>query len=208
MKSFQNAIGVLTYTEYLTKFKNWVENLQSSHPDASAALVEFTRLNWVRTIRLEKTMRLDESLIQKAKRLTQKYSWLVITEAWCGDSAQNLPFIASLAKQVSENIDLYIVLRDENKDLMDSYLTNGARAIPKLIIINEVLNEEITQWGPRPSIAQKMVLEWKKEPGGRTWNDLEKELHTWYAKDKGMSIQQELDRVLDVLIEKEMVLLN
>ena len=59
--------------------------------------------------------------------------WLVLTEAWCGDAAQSLPIINKMA-EVSDNITLRLILRDENLDVMDQFLQNGrSRSIPKLI---------------------------------------------------------------------------
>ena len=125
---------------------------------------------------------------------------MVLTEAWCGDSAQNLPVIAEIAKLNPEKIKLYIVLRDENPELMDKYLTNGARAIPKLIAVNETLDKETFIWGPRPVPAQQLLLNWKNNPADKTWDDFEKELHGWYAKDKTQTIQSEFLDLLNGLI--------
>ena len=58
--------------------------------------------------------------------------WLIITEGWCGDAAQCIPTIEKIAAE-SKNIETHYVLRDENLDLIDEYLTNNARSIPKLI---------------------------------------------------------------------------
>lgn len=92
-------------------------------------------------------------------------------------------------------IQLFILLREENPELMNNYLTNGARAIPKLIAVNETLGTEAFVWGPRPALAQDMLYQWKKNPAGKSWNDFEKDLHAWYAKDKAVSIQAEFLRL-------------
>ena len=44
-----------------------------------------------------------------------------------------------MAKESGENIELKIVLRDENEELMNEFLTNGSRSIPKLIVLDENL---------------------------------------------------------------------
>lgn len=203
MRSFPNALGLQLYSDYLRSFQHWAENSLSSMTDAPPAIVEFTRLNWVRTQRLHKTIVLADDLITKIQSLQHQYSWLVLTEAWCGDSAQNLPYIAELMKEAPAEQSLHILLRDQNRDLMNQYLTNGSRAIPKLVVIDETTRQEVLVWGPRPQPAQEIVLEWKKDPRGRSWDQLEKELHTWYAKDKGQTIQKELEEILDQLKAQE-----
>lgn len=205
MYNFQNAIGMLTYEQYMEKFKYWAENSLSSKKDASSEIIEFTRLNWARTMRLQKSIDVDSLLVEKVKKLQHKYSWLVITEAWCGDSAQNLPYIAAIAKMVPETVDLYILLRDQNLEVMDAFLTNGARAIPKLVIVDEMLKREVYQWGPRPAQAQHIVLQWKKNPGTISWSDMERQLHTWYTKNKGRDLQIEFNEILNKLIKEEVV---
>ncbi len=83
---------------------------------------------------------------------------------------------------------------------MDKYLTNGARAIPKLIAVNETMNKETFVWGPRPFPAQELLRNWKNNPAGKSWGEFEKELHSWYAKDKTQTIQSEFLDLLNGLI--------
>jgi hypothetical protein len=158
--------------------------------------VEYTKLNRARSQRIQKTISLNPELEKAAGAIQHTYSWIVLTEAWCGDSAQNLPVIAEIARLNPDKIKLYILLRDENPELIDHYLTNGARAIPKLIATDETLGAEAFVWGPRPEPAQQLLLNWKKNPGDKSWDDFEKELHSWYAKDKAQAIQSEFIHLL------------
>jgi hypothetical protein len=196
MATLETELGLYTYESYLKAFKHWVENLQSSTPNASEALVKFTRLNWARTQRLQKTISLDPELKKAVEKIQHTYTWIVLTEAWCGDSAQNLPVIAEIARLNPEKIKLYILLRDENPELMDKYLTNGARAIPKLLAVDETLAKEAFVWGPRPAPAQELLKNWKKGPASKSWEAFEEELHTWYAKDKTKALQSEFIHLL------------
>lgn len=84
-----------------------------------------------------------------------------------------------------------ILLRDDNPEAMNRYLTNGGRSIPKLITIDTDGNELFT-WGPRPQPAQQIIIAWKQNPEAITHEDAEKELHLWYAKDKGKTLQHEI----------------
>ena len=192
-----NALDLFTYESYLENFAGWVENKETSSKITTDALVEFTKLNLARTQRIHKTIAINPELKVLVEGLQHHYTWVVITEAWCGDSAQNLPVIAEIAKLNPEKIKLHILLRDENLKLMDQYLTNGARAIPKLFAVNDTLGTDAFVWGPRPASAQELLIAWKKNPEGKFWDDFEKELHGWYAKDKGQSLQQEFFQLLN-----------
>ncbi len=194
-----HQIGLYTYEEYLTAFKNWGEKGESSSSRQSHNLSHYTKLNLARTLRLHKTLHLQENLKAAIGSLKKNYGWLVITEAWCGDSAQNLPYIAEMARLNPAKIDLRIVLRDRNTDLMDRYLTDGARAIPKLVVTDDDTGKEIFTWGPRPAPAQALLKDWKANPGGRDWDAFEEELHGWYAKDRGDTLQSEFTKLLKTM---------
>jgi hypothetical protein len=129
-----------------------------------------------------------------AKNKGPAETWLVITEAWCGDAAHNLPFMAKMA-DLMQQVSLRIVLRDENLELMDLFLTNGARSIPKLIRLDENL-EVIGTWGPRPATLQAMVMENKKSQA-YTYAEFSEVVQTWYNKNKGQEIEQEFIALLE-----------
>ena len=85
---------------------------------------------------MDKTLTVHEDVSEKISSIKSKLIWLVLSEGWCGDAAQLLPVINKKA-ELSENIKLKVLLRDENEELMNQFLTNGGKAIPKLIIIEE-----------------------------------------------------------------------
>jgi hypothetical protein len=180
-----------SYIEYLELIETLVNDGLTSGPKQSEALSQFTALNLKRMQRLNKTMQTEPDVERALSELEKPQHWKVITEAWCGDSAQNIPAIAHIAAKSNGKIELAMVLRDENLDLMDRFLTNGGRSIPKLIAFDSDGNELFT-WGPRPEEAQKLFRVWKVNQSDMTWEEFEKELHTWYAKDRTQSIQQEL----------------
>lgn len=199
MTTLLNLVGLYTYESYLNQFNQWVHQGQTSSKDTSSALVEFTKLNWARTQRLQKTILLSPGIKKALEKIDHFYTWIVITEAWCGDSAQIIPVIAEIAKLNPEKIKLYIVLRDENPELMSKYLTEGARAIPKLIVLDDTLGKEVFTCGPRPKPAQEILKELRRNPAGKSWEDFEKDLHSWYAKDKTNAIQSEFSEILQRL---------
>lgn len=199
MPTLLKGLGLYTYESYLKEFEKWVQNGATSSASPSPALVEYTKLNWARTQRIHKTILLNPELIKAVERIQHNYTWIVLTEAWCGDSAQNLPIIAEIANINPAKIKLFILLRDGNPELMNKYLTNGARAIPKLVAVNETLSKEAFVWGPRPAPAQELFKNWKMNPAGKSWDNFEKDLHSWYAKDKSATLQAEFLEVFNRL---------
>lgn len=178
-----------SYDAFLALVDELVAEGKTSGPEQTELRIGFTKLNQQRMQRINKTFTVSDDAAAKLKEATPQI-WWVITEAWCGDSAQNLPVIAKLAEASDGRIELRILLRDEHLDIMDQYLTNGGRSIPKLIAMER--EKELFQWGPRPVPAQQILLDWKAFPNGRTHDDFEVELHTWYARNKGQSTQREL----------------
>ena len=143
--------------------------------------------------RLDKTIELSQAFETQIKAITEKQSWLVLTEGWCGDAAQIIPVLAKAAA-LNSNIDLTFLLRDENPGLMEQYLYKGrSKSIPKLIVVNEDA-EELFNWGPRPAVAQELFESMKAE--GASYDLIKEKIHGWYAKDKTLSIQKELAGLL------------
>jgi hypothetical protein len=192
-----------SFEAFLNEIEMIVEaDFKMQHPLVKASsLNEFTKLNLTRMKRIYKTLKVENSLQVCIKNITIPQTWYVITEAWCGDSAQSLPAIARLA-ELNGNVDLCIILRDYNPDIMQKFLTNGSASIPKLFALDQLGNELFT-WGPRPLEAQTILLNWKANPDGRTWVQFETELHSWYAKDKTQSLQNEFYEILKNLYTTE-----
>ena len=157
---------------------------------------EYYLLNWQRSKRNEKTFHLDDTLAAQLKTIEKPLTWLVITEAWCGDSAQSLAGLHHIAEASNGKIRLKIFYRDEDTTLIDAFLTNGGRSIPKLIQLDEHLHVTGT-WGPRPKAAQELVVRLKSDPA--TAATYSEGLHKWYADDKMRSLQAEITDLLQVL---------
>lgn len=180
----------MTYESYHQLIKNLLEENKTTGPDQSGKMINYTRLNFQRMKRVYKITQLDSELAEAVQKLNRKLTWLVLTEAWCGDAAQNIPVLAKIAEE-SENIDLQLILRDEHLDIMDNYLTNGGRSIPKLICLDQDTFEELGTWGPRPEPFQKMVLHYKENPI-EDYESFTENLHKKYNEDKAQTIQSEL----------------
>lgn len=186
----------MDYAQYNLLFKQLVDEGRSTG-EHDQMKVDYTKLNFSRTKRLDKTAKIGEEQAEIFKNISSKQTWLVISEPWCGDAAQSLPYINKIA-ELSDNIDLKIVLRDENLELMDQFLTNGSRSIPVVIMLDENL-EVIQQWGPRSKAATEVVTTYKEEHG--VIDDAFKELiQVWYNNDKGVSIVNDLAEMLEVSV--------
>lgn len=183
----------VSYQEYRTKVSKLIREGKSTGNEQSADLLHYSELNEVRMNRLEKTLKIDAEVLENLQKLKSKQTWLVISEGWCGDAAQILPIIKLMA-EASENIDLKIVFRDENDNLINQYLTNGSRSIPKLIILDENL-EIINHWGPRPEAAKNLILDYKAQHG-IVDEPAKIALQKWYLDDKGISTMKEIISIL------------
>jgi hypothetical protein len=166
----------------------------------SEELVHYTLLNETRMNRLDKKIVVPESNIQKLLDLRKQYVWLVISEGWCGDAAQLLPVFNKLA-MITPHIDMKIVFRDENPNLMSQYLTNGAKSVPKLVVIDKKSQEELGHWGPRPKGAADLVKSYKSQYG-KIDDTLKTELQLWYLHDKGISTQEEIVNLMRDIASK------
>lgn len=188
--SFKKAIS---YSTYRTLVKGLLAEGKSTGKNQSEELTNYSMLNDKRMDRLDKTMKLTTETQDSLNILNGNFTLLVISEGWCGDAAQIIPVLNKIAEN-SSKIDLKIVLRDENDELINQYLTNGNKAIPKVIIVNQN-NTAINSWGPRPAIATQMVIDYKNTHGILD-AEFKKNLQIWYNKDKGSNTQKDILAVL------------
>jgi hypothetical protein len=190
-ESLQKSIS---YQEYRTLVANLVEKDATTGEEQTEALAEYTRLNDRRMKRWDKTIKVPEAIKDNVETLQRKQTWLVLTESWCGDAAHVMPVINKLA-ELSDNIDYKVVMRDENETLMNAFLTNGGKSIPKLILIDDASGAIINSFGPRPSGATQLVNDYKTEHGSLT-PEFKEDLQRWYNKDKGQNVLTDLVALL------------
>lgn len=191
MKEYlEKAIG---YPEYKGLIERLVAEGKTTGPKQSEALANFTRLNLARMERIEKTIGLNDQTLSAVHAVERGQIWLVITEAWCGDAAQNVPTIEKIAAE-SDIIQTRYILRDENLELIDRFLTLGARSIPKLIALDVESLDVLWTWGARPKAAQELFFKLKEQ--GIEKPEIMEELQRWYNEDKGRSIQAEFVELL------------
>ena len=184
-----------TYEEYRNLIESKRAAGETTGPNNSEAMLYYTDLNIGRMNKWDKRFELQGESKEYLQNFDRKELWLVISEGWCGDAAHALPVMNKIASG-SENIELRIVLRDENLVLMDRYLTNGGRGIPKLIRLDAETHEEMGTWGPRPEEAQKLFTTAKTN--GQEKSEINKQLQIWYARNRGAAIEKELMSAIEI----------
>ncbi|MEM1119004.1 MAG: thioredoxin family protein [Bacteroidota bacterium] len=186
------------YQAYRQLIDDLFAQQKTTGTDHSESMLKYTKLNLARMNRLDRKSRLTEATISRLQSINRSLTWLVITEGWCGDAAQIVPVLHHMALE-SDHITLRFILRDQNLNIMDAFLTNNARSIPKVIVLDSETLEVLGSWGPRPAEVQQMVMDAKA--AGLKTEDLAlrkqisvnaaEQLHLWYARDKTKAIQTE-----------------
>lgn len=184
----------IDYQTYVNLIDHLVSTNSTSGLDKTQALADYTKLNARRLKRWDKTLKISDETKQKVLAFDRKVTWLVITESWCGDAAHVIPVLNKLA-ELNKNIDLKFVLRDENLELMDMFLTNGGRAIAKVIMLDNETGEVFNTYGPRPTEATANVEKFKAAHGKLT-AEFKEDLQMWYNKNKGQNVIDDITAIL------------
>lgn len=188
----------MTYADYVAKTIDLLREGKTSttevKPNPSIHL--YTEQNVERMQNLDKTIVLAGGTLEKLSKIIEKQTWLTISEGWCGDASQVVPVIERMAA-ANPNIAHQLIFRDEHLDIMDAFLTDGGRSIPKTIVLDADGNV-LNTWGPRPSGLQIVVDELRQKMSTMTkdeqkayFEDVKKVVHDWYGEDKTASTQRE-----------------
>jgi hypothetical protein len=186
----------LSYNDYITLTKELVASDKTTGDEQTEELLEYTKLNLQRINRLDKTAVLSNSLSSIIQNWKLPLTILIITEAWCGDVAQQLPWFQKISI-LNPLIKIKTILRDDNPELMNRYLTNGkSKSIPVVLFLNDN-NEELYKWGPRTKVLGDLLTQWTEANIEKS--EKYKNIHTWYAQNKGVDLQNELVEVFTLL---------
>lgn len=187
------ADNAVEYNAYMDAFEKAVE-VNSVLPEAEQIpKFQYYTLNLQRARRIYKTYKLTDDIVAALKALEKPVHWLIITEPWCGDSSQILSVLQRIAEESAGKLQLHLLYRDQNPELIDQFLTNGSRSIPKLVQLNDRF--ELTgEWGARPAEAQALVNKLKAE--GMAHDEFIVHLHKWYAADKAQALSKEMAKLL------------
>ncbi len=180
----------MTYSKYREKIDLLLAQQLSTGNIQNENLLHFSQLNVTRMHRLDKTISVPDEIKLAMQQINRPMIWLVLTEGWCGDAAQIVPVLHHLS-ETSDKVQFLLVLRDENDALMQHFLTNESKSIPKLVALDAVTLEVVFDWGPRPEGAQQLMSDYKAQHG-KIDDFIKTELQKWYTKDKGMQIMQEV----------------
>lgn len=183
----------LTYETYLERWKARMEVPVAGMDKAQRKLYHYAKYNLERSERVSREYKASDRLLTAVGSVEEPQLWMVITEEWCGDSAFNLPIIAAAATR-NPQIALRILPRDANLDVMDLYLTEGARSIPKLVAFAPD-GEELFTWGPRPEPARLLRLRLKE--AGAQPQELTAALVDWYDAGGWQVVDDELAAALE-----------
>ena len=189
--------SALTYGQYVQVSADRLAQGLSTSDDPhynTPEILGYVKLNQHRMNRLHKLVELIPELQSAMKQVPERWTWLVLTESWCGDAAQSVPVLQRIADE-SPNIDIRFLLRDQHPAVMNAYLTNGGKSIPKLICLRtsdltSPTFREIGTWGPRPAGLQTLMNDWRTEK--LTLADAVERAQRWYNDDRTQAVQHEL----------------
>lgn len=185
----------MNYHEYIHLFDTILTSEYPQTPYDKPAYINYVKLNQSRMSRWTRNLDLQPDLIDALNDLEEPQHWIIITEPWCGDAAHSVPFLVAIAEK-SPKITYEIQLRDSVPFLINDYLTNGGKSIPKLVA-RDLDGNDLFTWGPRPHASQEIFDKMKSE--GAIYDEITLKLQAWYNSDKGQAVQQEL---LDLVIKQ------
>ncbi|MBD2724722.1 thioredoxin family protein [Hymenobacter armeniacus] len=179
-----------TYAEFRQLVSTLAAERRTSGPDQNPAFVRFTDQNQAHLDRAYAVPLLPE-LVARLATLALPEQWLVLGEAWCGDTAHTLPILAHLAEMSAGRVSLHVLLRSDHPALMAAHQTNGGNSIPKLIRRDAATGADLGDWGPRPAEAQALAHQLHADKSLHT-NQIVKTMNAWYEADNGQAVQREL----------------
>ena len=176
----------------------WTENIQqplAGLDKTQRRYIYYARYNKERSEQVQQAYEVSAKLREAVEKIDEPQLWMVLTEDWCVDSAYSLPVLVEAAR-LNPLIDLRVLPRDANLDIMDQYLTGTARSIPKLVVFSEDGTEQF-QWGPRPELAQALRERLIEE--GLSGGEVSKKLIEWYDDGGWHLVDDELTEVLSLV---------
>lgn len=184
-------LNAVSYETYLKDSDQRTEEITAENAPENQAYLDYYTLGKTRMARVEKTYRPDEE--QLATLATKNFDGkiLIISEGWCGDAAMIIPVIRKFFEGKNE---IRITYRDQN-DLIEQFLTNGAKSIPIVIFLDQE-DQVISHWGPRPKHGMELLKRFKENPQEYDGDQFHNDLQIYYTKNKGKDI---IDEILEKL---------
>lgn len=193
--TLQRVKAGLTFDQYVMHWQDQLGRPMKGMDKEARRYLYYRRYNMERARGVEAAYEMSKALKAAVDNIDAPQTWLVLTEDWCVDSAYSLPIISDAASS-NPNINMRILSRDDHLDIMDRYLTNGARSIPKLVVFDEV-GRELMSWGPRPRILKEMRTAWASE--GVAGAMISQRSIAWYEEGGWHHVDAELADVLNTV---------
>lgn len=182
----------MTFQTYIQQFEQILNSPNPPAPYDNLDYFNYTKLNSSRMNRWMKKGEILSHVKEKIQSIKESQEWIVITEPWCGDASHIVPFIQMMA-DLNPLIHIDFELRDSEPNRIQDYLTNGGKAIPKLIIKNSK-GEDLATWGPRPVECQELYQE--MHASNAPFEEVKIKLQNWYNAHHGVEIQEEIAALL------------
>lgn len=190
---------IKNYWNRAISFEQYVKDIEDEIlSDKNLEFKPYFELNKKRMDRILNTYLVKEAQMKQFDGLNYSGKLLIITEGWCGDAAQSLPVIYRFFKKF---LEIKIVYRDQNEDLMNQYLTNDSKSIPIVLILNED-KEVVAHWGPRPEFGNELFRHYKNNEETYPKEKLMEDMQMAYNKDKGVAIIDEMIKTIAAVRKK------
>lgn len=190
---------IKNYWNRAISFEQYVKDIEDEIlSDKNLEFKPYFELNKKRMDRILNTYLVKEAQMKQFDGLNYSGKLLIITEGWCGDAAQSLPVIYRFFEKF---LEIKIVYRDQNEDLMNQYLTNDSKSIPIVLILNED-KEVVAHWGPRPEFGNELFRHYKNNEETYPKEKLMEDMQMAYNKDKGVAIIDEMIKTIAAVRKK------
>ena len=136
-----------------------------------------------------KKYKVDADQLSKLKEKNFTGKILIISEPWCGDASATVPDVSKFFEAAGNEVRIF--LRDSDPTLIDQYLTNGTRSIPKVLILDEELNVK-NNWGPRPEYGNGLLKKFKENEDTYPREEFYNDLQVYYAKNRDKDAIEEI----------------
>lgn len=155
----------------------------------------YSKYNLDRQLLVSEQWRMSSSFREAILSLHGPQTWMFLTDDWCIDSAYSLPLVREAAA-LREDVTIHILLKDDNLDILDRYLTNGSRSIPEFVAFDEE-GVPLMIWGPQPDAIRNIRRDLMD--GGAEGSIVSSTTVDWYADHGWLEVERELtELMLDV----------
>ncbi|MFT5142748.1 MAG: hypothetical protein ACI80V_003528 [Rhodothermales bacterium] len=132
-------------------------------------------------------------LLERAAAVPGTWHLLAVAVDGCSDSANTIPFLASLVNEL-EGVDMRIVHPRFGDAIMDSHPTPDGRGATPTVILLDAQFDEVGAFIERPAPLQEWALANKNQLGSAQFL---KEKFAWYDQDLGRTTIEEVVSLME-----------